>query len=76
MVQKGLVAARQVGNVWEYTPAVKRADARRSAWRRFLASAFDGASAPALAFLAREAPLSKKQKVALRAMLDEKGGRR
>ena len=31
MVQKDLVAARQVGNVWEYEPAVRAVDARRSA---------------------------------------------
>ena len=32
MVQKELVSARQVGNVWEYTPAVRPVEARRSAW--------------------------------------------
>src|SRR5689334_460059 len=55
MVQKGLVAARQVGNVWEYAAAVEQVEARRSAWRRFLGSAFGGATAPALEFLARHA---------------------
>jgi BlaI family penicillinase repressor len=34
MVEKGLVDARQVGNVWEYTPAMPRQEAQRWAWRR------------------------------------------
>ena len=72
MVQKGLVSARQVGNVWEYTPALRRIDARRSAWTDFVAKAFGGAAAPALHFLATEAKLSKKELAELRALLDDK----
>lgn len=72
MVQKGLVNARQVGNVWEYTPALRRVDARRSAWADFVGKAFGGSAAPALHFLAREAKLSKKELAELRALLDEK----
>lgn len=71
MVQKGLVNARQVGNVWEYTPALRRVDARRSAWADFVAKAFGGAAAPALHFLATEAKLSKKELAELRELLDE-----
>jgi len=70
MVQKGLVNARQVGNVWEYTPAVKRVDARRSAWADFVGKAFGGAPASALQFLAKDAKLSKKELAELRALLD------
>jgi predicted transcriptional regulator len=70
MVAKGLVNARQVGNVWEYSPALKRVEARRSAWSEFVGKAFGGASAPALHFLAKEAKLSKKDLAALRALLD------
>jgi len=70
MVGKGLVAARQVGNVWEYTPAVKRVEARRSAWAEFVGKAFGGSAAPALHFLAEEARLSKKDLAELRALLD------
>jgi len=70
MVQKGLVNARQVGNVWEYTPAVKRVDARRSAWADFVGKAFVGAPASALHFLAKDAKLSKKELAELRALLD------
>ena len=72
MVHKGLVSARQVGNVWEYSPAVRRLDARRSAWADFVGKAFGGASAPALHFLAKEAKLSKKDLAELRALLDSK----
>ena len=71
MVQKGLVNARQVGNVWEYTPALRRLDARRSAWADFVAKAFGGAAAPALHFLATEAKLSKKELAELRDLLDD-----
>jgi BlaI family penicillinase repressor len=70
MVEKGLVHARQVGNVWEYTPAVRRVDARRSAWGEFVVKAFGGSAAPALHFLARDAKLSKKELAELRALLD------
>ena len=70
MVAKGLVAARQVGNVWEYTPAIQRVAARRSAWADFVQKAFGGASAPALHFLAKEAKLSKRELAELRAVLD------
>jgi predicted transcriptional regulator len=71
MASKGLVEARQVGNVWEFTAAVKPDDARRSAWKRFVGSAFGGAVAPALAFIASEARLTKKQREALLALLEE-----
>jgi predicted transcriptional regulator len=71
MVEKGLVHARQVGNVWEYTPAVKRAEARRTAWSEFLSKAFGGSAAPALHFLARDAKLSKKERAELRSLLED-----
>jgi BlaI family penicillinase repressor len=75
MVIKGLVSARQVGNVWEYTPALRRIDARRSAWADFVEKAFGGVSAPALHFLAKEAKFSKKELAELRALLDGKEDR-
>jgi BlaI family penicillinase repressor len=75
MVTKGLVAARQVGNVWEYTPALRRIDARRSAWAEFVGKAFGGSAAPALHFLASDAKLSKKELAELRALLDKKEDR-
>ena len=72
MVAKGLVSARQVGNVWEYTPGLRRVEARRSAWVDFVKKAFGGAAAPALQFLAKEAKLSKKELAELRALLNTK----
>ena len=72
MVQKELVSARQVGNVWEYTPAVRAVEARRSAWAELVGRAFGGSVAPALHFLAKDAKLSKKELAELRALLDGK----
>ena len=72
MVGKELVTARQVGPVWEYTPAMRPIDARRSAWRDFLDKAFGGASGQAIHFLAHEAKLSKRDLLELRALLDKK----
>ena len=42
MVDKQLVVARQVGNVWEYTPGLPRQKAQRAAWRRLVDVAFGG----------------------------------
>lgn len=71
MVEKGFVNARQVGNVWEYTPAVDQVDARRSAWREFLGKAFGGSAGMALNFLANDARLSKKERAELVAQLEK-----
>lgn len=72
MVTKELVAARQVGNVWEYTPGVRPIEARRSAWGELVEKAFGGAVAPALHFLAKDAKLSKRELAELRELLDAK----
>src|SRR3984957_18604273 len=72
MVPKELVSARQVGNVWEYTPAVRPIEARRSAWGELVEKAFGGAVGPALHFLAKDAKLSKKELAELRTLLDAK----
>jgi BlaI family penicillinase repressor len=71
MVTKGFVDARQVGNVWEYRPALKPTEARRGAWRRFVDAAFGGSMEPALHFLANEAKLSPKQRAELKRLLEE-----
>jgi predicted transcriptional regulator len=71
MAAKGLVAARQVGNTFEYTPAMEPEHARRTAWRRFVGEAFGGAVAPALQFIATDAKLTAKQREKLRELLDE-----
>jgi BlaI family penicillinase repressor len=73
MVEKGLVEGRQVGNVWEYRPALVRRKAQRLAWRRFVEVAFGGAVAPTLAFVAQESKLSKEERAKLRALLQEIG---
>jgi BlaI family penicillinase repressor len=72
MVQKELVTGRQVGHVWEYTPAVKPLEARRSAWAELVGKAFGGSIGPALHFLAKDAKLSKKELAELRALLEAK----
>jgi len=72
MVEKQLVAARQVGNVWEYAAKVEPEEARRSAWRRFVDAAFDGASASALHFVVSEARLTRKQREELLNLLKNK----
>ena len=71
MTVKGLVTMRRVGNVKEFEPALKLAEARRSAWRRFVEHAFDGAVGSALQFIADDAKLTPKQREALRALLEE-----
>jgi BlaI family penicillinase repressor len=71
MVEKGLVQARQVGNVWEYTPGLPRQKAQRWAWRRLVDVAFGGATAPTLAFVARETRLTRREREHLRALLDQ-----
>jgi BlaI family penicillinase repressor len=78
MVDKGLVKGRQVGTVWEYTPAVPRRKAQLWAWRRFVDVAFGGAVSPALGFATMEARLSKQEREELRALLvaaDERADR-
>jgi BlaI family penicillinase repressor len=74
MVDKGLVKGRQVGTVWEYTPAVPRQKAQRWAWRRFVDMAFGGAVSPALGFAAKQARLTKEQREELQALLNAAGG--
>ncbi|MDZ4756321.1 MAG: BlaI/MecI/CopY family transcriptional regulator [Phycisphaerae bacterium] len=71
MAAKGLIHARQVGATWEFSPALRPDDARRSAWKRFVTSAFGGSVAPALTFIASEARLTKKQREALLSLLEE-----
>ena len=75
MVDKGLVAGRQIGNVWEYSASMPRHKAQRRAWRRFVDVAFGGAMAPSLAFVARESKLTRQERAELRSLLEkmEKG---
>jgi BlaI family penicillinase repressor len=70
MVERELVAARKVGNVWEYSPAIARVTARKSAWARFVERAFGGETAPALHFVADASELTPEQRAELLALLD------
>ncbi len=70
MLEKGLVSARRVGNVWEYSAAIARAAARRSAWRRFVDTVFEGSASPVLGLLASDLRLSKRQREQLQKLID------
>ncbi len=72
MVDKGFVRARQVGNVWEYSPADPEVEVHRKEWRRFIDNAFGGSVMPALQFLASDARLTKRQRQQLIDLLKEK----
>lgn len=74
MLKKGLVQGRRVGHVWEYSAALPRVEAQRSAWRRFVETAFGGSMAPALRFVATDAKLTRRQREALLALLREEEG--
>jgi predicted transcriptional regulator len=71
MVDKHMVEAERVGNVWSYSPAMPRVDAQRTAWQRFVDTVFDGSMKPALQFIATDAKLTKRQREQLLALLDE-----
>lgn len=73
MVKKGLVDARRVGNVWEYSSALARDEAQRGAWRSFVDTVFGGSMAPALRFLASDAKLTRRQREQLATLLDGEG---
>lgn len=73
MLKKELVHGRRVGHVWEYSAAVPRIDAQRGAWRKFVETAFGGAMAPALRFVATDAKLTKRQRDALLVLLQGDG---
>jgi predicted transcriptional regulator len=75
MVDRGLVRARRVGNVWEYEAGIERGDAQRSAWSRFVGTVFGGALNPALEFLAKDAKLSRRERERLEQLLKEDKGK-
>lgn len=75
MVERGLVRARRVGNVWEYEPGIERSEAQRTAWDRFVGTVFGGALSPALEFLAKDARLSKRERQRLEKLLKEENDR-
>ncbi|MBT3220776.1 MAG: hypothetical protein HN348_16950 [Proteobacteria bacterium] len=62
MAERNLIAKRQIGNVWEYSPAIPRQEAQRTAWQRFVRLAFGGVTNTALQFAAGETELSAEQR--------------
>ena len=74
MLDKGLVQARRVGNVWEYSPAMAQAEARRGAWQRFVDTVLGGAASPALELLAKDVRLSKRQRKQLEKLIEQEDG--
>ncbi len=74
MVEKGLVTARQVGNVWEFSSAVAPAEVRKSAWWQFVDAAFGGSLSPALEFIASQA-ISPKDRERLLDLLNKESSR-
>jgi BlaI family transcriptional regulator, penicillinase repressor len=71
MIGKGLVEARRVGNVWEYTPAIPQQQARDGAWKRFVDTVLGGTLTPALELLAGDVRLSKRQRAQLKKLIDQ-----
>jgi BlaI family transcriptional regulator, penicillinase repressor len=70
MLDKGLVSARRVGNVWEYSAAVARTKAQQGAWRRFVETVLGGSALPALGLLAEDSGLTKRQRAQLQKLID------
>jgi len=71
LVKRDLVAARKVGNVWEYSAILQRAHAQRGAWRSFVDVAFGGAMGSALNFVQGQGSLTADQRESLSALIDE-----
>jgi len=69
MIGKGLVAARRVGNVWEFRAAIPQSEARKGAWRRFVETVLGGTLTPALELLAGDARLTKRQRAQLQKLI-------
>jgi len=77
---KGALRSRMRANTALYEPVLTPAQARRSALRSFLDTAFHGAFGPMMQFLVSDERLSKKQRDELVRLLKEsrqkKGGRK
>lgn len=71
LVEKGALSQRMRANTTLYTPLITHQQARRSAFRSLLDTAFEGAFGPLLHFMMTEKKLSAKDKQELRRMLNE-----
>ena len=76
LVEKGVLEGTLKGITTHYTPLISRDDARRAAAGALAERAFDGEVSSMLAFLVSNEKLSKKEREALRAMLEQRRGRR
>jgi BlaI family transcriptional regulator, penicillinase repressor len=68
---KGAVQSRIRANTALYEPVLTRSQARRSALKALAEAAFDGAFGSMMHFLVSERSLTKKQKDALKRLLEE-----
>lgn len=71
LVDKGAVAVELRGNTGHYTPLWQAAEARRSALRSLLESAFEGSFGRLFVHLARDEALSADEVAELSGLLDE-----
>lgn len=71
LVEKGALSQRMRANTTLYSPLITRQQARRSAVRSLLDSAFEGAFGPLMHFMLTEEKLSAKEKQELRRLLNE-----
>jgi predicted transcriptional regulator len=76
LVAKGALAERKRGHVASYEARLSRRDARKDAVASLLDRAFDGSMGPLVHFLVHDEKLSRKDRAALRRLLEEEGGGR
>jgi BlaI family penicillinase repressor len=72
LVRKGALLARKEGREYQFTPAVKSDDCRRSESHSFLDRVFDGDVVPFLACFVRNNKLTRAEIEELKRILDGK----
>lgn len=76
LARKGAVSEAKEGRRLLFTPLLTRAAARRAALGTLLDRAFDGSWAPLLSFAAEDRRLPKRERDALRRLLEEEERRK
>jgi BlaI family penicillinase repressor len=77
LVEKGVLGARMRGNTAFYTPRLTRKEARRSALRGVLNTAFEGTFGTMMHFLVSNEELSEKERdEIIRLVKEQKKGKR
>ena len=71
LVEKGALSARLRANTTLYQPLINQQEARRTALRGLLDSAFEGAFGPLLHFMLSDEKLSKKEREELKRIIDD-----